>query len=108
MCCRRIETAVQRYRARRKFHQQTAQVFNKFMNYGGIESGPKMFGGSDNTDLVDKDAAEIAAMTAIHFVSQDVLNTDRWEVDFIGVAKGFLLVVTTGHYKLQLTFSQLL
>ncbi|KAH0046561.1 hypothetical protein KCU72_g9632, partial [Aureobasidium melanogenum] len=86
----RIETAIQRYRARRKFHQQTAQVFNKFMTYGGIECGPKMFGGSDNRDLAEMDAAEIAAVTAIHFVSEDVLYTDRWEVDFAGVAKGFL------------------
>ncbi|KAI4733837.1 hypothetical protein E4T50_15608 [Aureobasidium sp. EXF-12298] len=87
---KRIETAIQRYRARRKFHQQTAQVFNKFMTYGGIECGPKMFGGSDNRDLAEMDAAEIAAVTATHFVSEDVLYTDRWEVDFAGVAKGFL------------------
>ncbi|THZ89541.1 hypothetical protein D6C84_00169 [Aureobasidium pullulans] len=100
----RIETAIQRYRARRKFHQHTAQVFNKFMNYGGIESGPKMFGGSDNKDLAEKDAAEIAALTAIHFVCEDVLSSDRWEVDFVGVAKGFFschimteLESSTGH-----------
>ena len=60
------------------------------MNYGGIESGPKVFGGSDNKDLAEKDAAEIAALTAIHFVCEDVLSSDRWEVDFVGVAKGFL------------------
>ncbi|KAI5248592.1 hypothetical protein E4T43_01325 [Aureobasidium subglaciale] len=89
----RIETAVQRYRAGRKFHQQTAQVFNKFMNYGGIECGPKMFGGSDNKDLAEMDAAEIAASTAVHFVSEDVMCSDRWEVDFVGVVKGFLQVM---------------
>ena len=60
------------------------------MSYGGIESGPKMFGGSDNKDLAEMDAAEIAAVTAVHFVSEDILYTDRWEVDFAGVAKGFL------------------
>ncbi|KAI5257263.1 hypothetical protein E4T42_01231 [Aureobasidium subglaciale] len=92
---RRIETAIQRYRARRKFHQQTAQVFNKFMNYGGIECGPKMFGGSDNKDLAEMDAAEIAASTAVHFVSEDVMCSDRWEVDFVGVVKGFLQVMAT-------------
>ncbi|KAI4725338.1 hypothetical protein E4T49_06944 [Aureobasidium sp. EXF-10728] len=86
----RIETAIQRYRARRKFHQQTSQMFNKFMSYGGIESGPKMFGGSDNRDLAEMDAAQIAALTAVHFVAEDVLYSDRWEVDFVGVAKGFL------------------
>lgn len=87
---RRIETAIQRYRTRRKFHQETAKVFNKFMNYGGIESGPRMFGGSDNKDLAEHDAAEIAALTAMHFVAEDVFTSDRWEVDFEGVAKGFL------------------
>jgi hypothetical protein len=60
------------------------------MNYGGIESGPKMFGGSDNRDLVEMDVAQIAAMTAINFVAEDVVYSDRWEVDFVGVAKGFL------------------
>lgn len=60
------------------------------MNYGGIECGPKMFGGSGPKDLEEMDAAEIAAMTAIHFVSQDVLCSDNWEVDFARVARGYL------------------
>ena len=60
------------------------------MNYGGIESGPKMFGGSDNRDLAEMYAAQIAALTAVHFVTEDVIYTDRWEIDFVGVAKGFL------------------
>jgi hypothetical protein len=60
------------------------------MNYGGIESGPKMFGGSDNQDLAEMDAAQIAALTAQHFVAEDVMYSNRWEVDFVGVAKGFL------------------
>ncbi|GAB7355094.1 hypothetical protein MBLNU459_g5677t1 [Dothideomycetes sp. NU459] len=87
----RIETAIQRYKARRKFHQRTQQIFNWFMKFGGIVSGPKQFGGGLSTqDLEDRDASEIAAIKAEHYVLQDVMDKDEWEVDFEGVAKGFL------------------
>ena len=62
------------------------------MKYGGIDGGQKQFGGGlDACDLDERNAAEIAAMTATHKVSDDVnKDDDRWEVDFEGVAKGFL------------------
>lgn len=88
----RIETAIQRYRSRRKFHQGTAHIFNAFLSFGGIESSPRQFtGGISKEDLEERDASEIAAMLAQDFVSQDVINHgDKWEVDFAAVARGFL------------------
>lgn len=61
------------------------------MKYGGIVSGPRQFsGGLSAQDIEDKNAAEIAAMKAEHFVMIEVLNEDEWEVDFEALAKGFL------------------
>lgn len=90
----RIETAISRFMAKRKFHQRTALIFTKFLKYGGIDCSPKQFsGGLDANDLQEKDAAQIAAMTAIHRVADDIITRgDKWEVDFEGVARGFLYV----------------
>lgn len=61
------------------------------MDFGGIESGPNQFtGGFSKEDIEDKDAGEVAAIKAQHFVRQDVLDEAKWKVDFEGVAKGFL------------------
>ena len=87
----RIETAIQQYRARRKFHTDTAYIFSEFLSYGGIESTPRQFsGGLSEKDLQERDAAEIAAMTATHIVPRAVQDETKWEVDFGAVAKGFL------------------
>ena len=88
----RIETAISRYVSRRKFHQRTGYIFNKFMKYGGVESSQKQFtGGLEAKDLAERNAAEIAAITALHRVSEDINeDEDKWEVDFEAVAKGFL------------------
>lgn len=89
----RIETAIQRYRARRKFHVDTARIFSDFLSFGGIDSAPRQFTGRlTKADLQGMDAADIAAMTGLHTVRDAVLDTQKWEVDFVGVANGFLLV----------------
>ncbi|GAM90197.1 hypothetical protein ANO11243_082380 [Dothideomycetidae sp. 11243] len=87
----RIETAIQRYVSRRKFHPDTRQVFDALMAYGGIDCRPRQFtGGLSKEDLESMDAAEIAAATATHFVASHVETSDKWIVDFAGVARGFL------------------
>lgn len=62
------------------------------MKYGGVDGGQKQFsGGLDPKDLDERNAAEIAAMTATHKISDDIiLDEDKWVVDFEAVAKGFL------------------
>lgn len=88
----RIETAIQRYAQKRRFHQNPLLIFNKWMSYGGIDCSQKMFtGGIDQAMLEDKTKDEITAITAANFVGDDKYEPDaKWIVDFEGVAKGFL------------------
>ena len=68
-------------------------MFDKYMAYGGVDSGAKMFtGGIDKATQEDLSAAEIRDMTATHFVSpgQGEDGDPRFVVDFEGCAKGFL------------------
>ncbi|ATZ55805.1 hypothetical protein BCIN_12g03630 [Botrytis cinerea B05.10] len=93
----RIETCIQRYRARRKFDSTRANILTKYFALGGIESGAKTFnGGLDQETLDNSTAAEIAAIQATDFVRAsnakyyDPSDTENWVVDWEGVAKGFL------------------
>ena len=98
----RIETAIQRWRAKRKLHSATLKVFEKWMIYGGIESGQRQFtGGLTQEELEDMDASDIAKQTANNFVAEEVKDAvddfaydpteePTWAVDFEGTAKGFL------------------
>ena len=61
------------------------------MSYGGVDSGPKMFGGNDMRSLGEQDSAAIAAATATNFVASDKTTDDaKFVVDFDGCLKGFL------------------
>lgn len=67
-------------------------VFDKYLSFGGISSGPKQFsGGLDAKDMSDMNAADIALMKATHFVNVDKWGSDdAYEVDFEGCVKAFL------------------
>ena len=87
----RIETAIQRYKARRNLDSERKDLFDKYMVYGGVDTGPKMFsGGLDSLTLEGSTAAEIIAITATNFVSANKEESDDYVVDFDGCAKGFL------------------
>ncbi|KAF2226707.1 Argonaute siRNA chaperone complex subunit Arb1-domain-containing protein [Elsinoe ampelina] len=91
----RIEAAIQRYSGRRKFHTDTRRIFDLWMSYGGIDSGPKQFTGRiSKEDVESMDAEEIASALATHRVAGHVEHSDKWEVDFAGVARGFLSTET--------------
>lgn len=62
-------------------------VFTKYMSFGGVSVGPKMFGGVTQQDLELMDAAEIATATAQASIAEDRAG---WTVNFEAVAKGFL------------------
>ncbi|KAL9005150.1 MAG: hypothetical protein Q9188_002064 [Gyalolechia gomerana] len=87
----RIETAIQRYCARRNLDSKRKDVFDKYLSLGGISSGPKQFsGGLDAKDLSDMNAAEIALMKATHFVDVDKWGPEEaYQVDFEGCVKSF-------------------
>jgi len=86
----RIEAAIQRYREKRKFHPEPAHIFSTFLRFGGIESGPRLFGGISQQEREDMDAEQIARANAIDFVGDDKDDMDKWAIDFEGCAKGFL------------------
>nr|POE72071.1 argonaute-binding protein 1 [Quercus suber] len=102
----RMENAVNRYNARRKMHQETLQVFHKFVNFGGFEGGRQFTGGTTKKQMVREglDEDEIERMTAYFGVNaavrdefiEDEDETDEekmesmWVVDFPGVVKAFL------------------
>lgn len=64
-------------------------VFTKYMSYGGVDIGPKMFEGNDQRDLMDMDSEDILTAAAQASVPE---NRVGWDVDFEAVAKGFLYV----------------
>lgn len=90
----RIEIAIQRFKQKRKMHEAYANVFNKWMRFGGVESAPRMFGGLSQKDMTGMDAEEIARARAVHQVPWDREDTKKWVVDFTGVGKAFLCVGT--------------
>lgn len=84
----RIETCIQKYRAKRKWNDLRIKVFNAYLSLGGIKQGPKMFQGLDTKRVSDLDAEEIAMQTATDYVRLD--EEDEWEVDFCNIVKAFL------------------
>ena len=62
-------------------------VFTKYMAFGGVTVGPKMFGGVDQKDMEDMDAEEIITARAQTSITDD---RSAWIIDFEAVAKGFL------------------
>lgn len=90
----RIETGITRFTARRKMHQETRQIFTKFMIYGGMDAGQKMFTGPVDTENLTK--KEIADLSSEFGVSESVMDGfdeqegTTWVVDFEATAKGFL------------------
>ncbi|KAL1953876.1 hypothetical protein VTO42DRAFT_2062 [Malbranchea cinnamomea] len=84
---RRIELAIQRYQTKRRLNDNRRHVFTKYLSYGGVKVGPKMFGGNDPRDLKDMEGEDIVTATAESNIPEDRSN---WLVDFELVAKGFL------------------
>lgn len=65
-------------------------VFDKYLVFGGIEAGPKMFGGGLELATGDEEltAVEIAERKATHYVPAEVERHSV--VDFDGVLRAFL------------------
>lgn len=78
--------------ARRKFDSEGTTLFDRYLVHGGIKGGPKAFAGLDAQDLKTKNAAEIAELTATHYVESDKVNAFNsvHVVDFEGCLKSFL------------------
>ncbi|KAF2755375.1 hypothetical protein EJ05DRAFT_478392 [Pseudovirgaria hyperparasitica] len=85
----RIESAIQRFKVKKKLHQEHARIFTAFMKYGGVEIRAQ-FSGLDQKELKEKDIYELTRLMATHFVSSDKDDDELWVVDFVGVVSGFL------------------
>lgn len=51
MPSRRIETAIQRYAAKRNMNSIRKNIFDKYLVNGGVEAGPNMFSGGESSIL---------------------------------------------------------
>ncbi|KAK6335450.1 hypothetical protein TWF696_002226 [Orbilia brochopaga] len=101
----RIEVAVQRYKAKRKFNDIRHRLLEAYLFLGGINTGAKMFGGVDNKFVKDHDAEDIARYKATDYVpdkmhrirlqeQDDELDGDdedeEYAIDFNYIVRAFL------------------
>ncbi|KAI0538006.1 Argonaute siRNA chaperone complex subunit Arb1-domain-containing protein [Xylaria digitata] len=94
----RIEECIQRFRARRRLDSLRADIFNKYLFLGGIDSSQRQFTGiaQDKDAMAEADSEQIRTMTAIDFIGgknsrfYDGNDAENWDVDFEAVVKGFL------------------
>ena len=86
----RIEIAIQRFKQKRRMHEMYSKVFGKWMSFGGVDSGPRMFGGVSQQEMKNMNSEEIARATATYHVPWDRSDEQKWVVDFVGVGEAFL------------------
>ncbi|KAK6531499.1 hypothetical protein TWF281_008301 [Arthrobotrys megalospora] len=70
----RIETAVQKYKAKRKLDPLRHQLLEAYYHLGGIKTGAKMFGGLDQKFIKENDTEEIARFKATDYVPESMKN----------------------------------
>jgi hypothetical protein len=88
----RLEIAIQRYRAKRKFKPEQARLFDEWMRFGGVEKLPRQFTGISKEELQNMDAWHKSQVLSEHFIGEGKENPTKWAIDFLGVAESFLSV----------------
>lgn len=101
----RIEECIQRYRARRRFDSAKELLFSRYLFLGGIDTSARQFQGTasfTSRDLDGLDQDDIHDIGANDFVERkpgmhasryyNPNEPEHWDIDFTGVAAGFLLV----------------
>lgn len=88
----RIENAIRHYRSRRKMHQHTLRIFERWMIFGGIDTSPGAFnGGIDEDEYDDLDKYDIAARKFSYYVDDFFLYDEgNHYINFELVALAFL------------------
>lgn len=100
----RIEECIQRYRARRRLNAEREQLFSRYLMLGGIDSTVRQFQSTAKIGddvLEDASKATLREMTADDVIQRGGADNnnprfynpnyhDHWEVDFTGVAAGFV------------------
>lgn len=88
----RIEDALLRYQKNRRLESDRRDVFLKYLAYGGVNVGQRMFGGLDGRDLQQMDSEQILQARSMTSVGKDRSNLT---VDFDAVVRGFLYELYT-------------
>ncbi|PYI06369.1 hypothetical protein BO78DRAFT_461311 [Aspergillus sclerotiicarbonarius CBS 121057] len=83
----RLEDALLRYQKNRRLESDRREVFLKYLAYGGVDVGQKMFGGVDDRDLQALDSEQILQARALASIRKDKSNLT---VDFDAVVRGYL------------------
>lgn len=82
-----MEDAILRYQKNRRLESDRREVFLKYLSYGGVDVGPKMFGGMDERELQQLDSEQILVTQGQASIAQE--RSDM-EVDFDVVVRGYL------------------
>lgn len=94
---RRIQSCIQRFRARRRLQGEQTRFFDEYLFLGGVDTRDHAFSGLDPKDLKDLTPTQRREATATDIV-HGVCGTDDqfyngdneiWSVDFAGVAAGY-------------------
>jgi hypothetical protein len=100
----RIEECIQRFRARRRLGTERDVLFSRYLLLGGIDSTTRQFQGARN---IENDVLEEASKGAVReMTADDTIQRggegnrnarfynpnypEHWDVDFTGVAAGFV------------------
>lgn len=75
-----------------------ANLFDKYLALGGIDTSPRMFQGTKSLDMNDASNNDIRDMTAGDVIHRGSSNSryyntsddEHWDVDFSGVVAGYL------------------
>ena len=75
-----------------------ANLFDKYLTLGGIDTTPRMFQGMKSLDMDDATNSDIRNMTAGDVIYRGSNNgryynddePEHWDIDFAGVVAGFL------------------
>ena len=82
-----MEDAILRFQKNRRIESDRREIFTKYLAYGGVDVGPKMFGGVDDHDLKEMDNEEILLTRGQSSIAQERADL---EIDFNAVVKGYL------------------
>ncbi|KAK6821724.1 hypothetical protein RU639_007839 [Aspergillus parasiticus] len=83
----RIEAAILRYQNSRRIEPDRREVFMRYLAYGGVDVGPKMFTGVDEQELQQLDSEQALIAKGQASIRQECT---KLTVDFNTVVKGYL------------------
>ncbi|GAB1191367.1 hypothetical protein APSETT444_000539 [Aspergillus pseudonomiae] len=83
----RIEAAILRYQNNRRMGPERREVFMRYLAYGGVDVGPKMFTGVDEQELQKLDSEQVLIAKGQANIRQECT---KLTVDFNTVVKGYL------------------